>query len=89
MKVTAIRLPIVLVLIFLINKFVIRGFMSLPFAYEAALFTLFITPPPFIIPLYIADEDSDEKGVINTTLTFYTIVSLVLFIIYFSFNPML
>ncbi len=86
-KVTAIRLPIVLALIFLINKFIIREFMGLPFAYEAALFTLFIAPPPFIIPLYMSDEDADEKGVINTTLTFYTIVSLILFVIYFSFYP--
>ena len=61
--------------------------MGLPFAYEAALFTLFIAPPPFIIPLYMSDEDADEKGVINTTLTFYTIVSLILFVIYFSFYP--
>ena len=86
-KVTAIRLPIVAALIFLINKFIIRDFMGLPFAYEAALFTLLIAPPPFIIPLYMADEDADERSVINTTLTFYTIVSLVLFIVYFSFNP--
>lgn len=86
-KVTAIRLPIVLALIFLINIFIIRGIMGLPFAYEAALFTLLIAPPPFIIPLYIGADDAKEKGVINTTLTFYTIVSLVLFVIYFSFNP--
>lgn len=89
LKVTAIRLPIVLILIFLINKFIIRQYLSLPFAYEAALFTLLIAPPPFIIPLYIGDNNKEEKGVINTTLTFYTLVSLVLFIIYFSFNPVL
>jgi len=86
-KVTTLRLPIVLALIFLINKFIIKELMGLPFAYEAALFTLFIAPPPFIIPLYMADKNSDEKGVINATLTFYTIVSLILFVIYFSFNP--
>lgn len=86
-KVTAIRLPLVLALIFFINKFVIRGLMELPFAYEAALFTILIAPPPFIIPLHIPDEDAEERGIINTTLAFYTILSLVLFVIYFSFNP--
>ncbi|MCF6334852.1 MAG: transporter, partial [Spirochaetales bacterium] len=60
-KVTAIRLPVVLALIFLINKFIIREYMGLPFAYEAALFTLLIAPPPFIIHLYMSDKDGEEK----------------------------
>ena len=88
-KVTAIRMPIVLVLSFIIGKLILRNLLGLPFAYEAALFTLFIAPPPFIIPLFIPDEDIHERGIINTTLTFYTIVSLILFVVYFSFNPVL
>ncbi len=88
-KVTAIRLPIVLILSFTIGKFVLKNLFGLPFGYEAALFTLFIAPPPFIIPIFMGKEDTDERGVINTTLTFYTIVSLILFVIYFSFNPVL
>jgi malate permease and related proteins len=88
-KVTAIRMPIVLVLSYIIGKLILRNLLGLPFAYEAALFTLFIAPPPFIIPLFMPDNDALEKGVINTTLTFYTIVSLVLFVVYFSLNPVL
>ncbi|MEA1911646.1 MAG: transporter [Spirochaetota bacterium] len=88
-KVTAIRMPMALLLSYLIGKLVLRNLLGLPFAYEAALFTLFIAPPPFIIPMFMPDKDALERGVINTTLTFYTIVSLVLFVIYFSFNPVL
>jgi len=88
-KVTAIRMPLVLILSYVIGKLILRNLLGLPFAYEAALFTLFIAPPPFIIPLFMPDNDALERGVINTTLTFYTIVSLVLFVVYFSFNPVL
>jgi len=88
-KVTAIRMPIVIILSFLIGKLILRNLLGLSFAYEAALFTLFIAPPPFIIPLFMLDTEAKEKGVINTTLTFYTIVSLVLFVIFFAFNPVL
>ncbi len=88
-KVTAIRMPVVLVLSYLIGKFVLKNLLGLPFAYEAALFTLFIAPPPFIIPIFMPDTDLLERGIINTTLTFYTIVSLILFVVYFSFNPVL
>ena len=88
-KVTAIRLPIVLILSFTIGKLILKNILGLPFGYEAALFTLFIAPPPFIIPIFMRKEDTIERGVINTTLTFYTIISLILFIAYFSFYPVL
>jgi malate permease and related proteins len=89
LKVTAIRLPIVLLLSFLVGRLILRNILNLPFAFEAAVFTLFIAPPPFIIPLFMSNEDAEERGIINTTLTFYTLVSLVLFVIYFSINPVL
>jgi malate permease and related proteins len=88
-KITALRMPIVAVLSLILGKFVIRNLLNLPFAYEAALFTLFIAPPPFIIPMFMPDEDSEEKGLINTTLTFYTLIALVLFVVYFSINPVI
>ncbi|MCD6396191.1 MAG: transporter [Spirochaetaceae bacterium] len=88
-KVTAIRMPLVLILSYVIGKLILRNLLRLPFVYEAALFTLLIAPPPFIIPLFMPNNDAVERGVINTTLTFYTIVSLVLFVIFFAFNPVL
>ena len=89
LKVSAIRLPIVLILSFAIGKLILKNILRLPFGYEAALFTLFIAPPPFIIPIFMGKEDTIERGVINTTLTFYTIISLVLFLVYFSLHPVL
>ena len=82
-------MPVILILSFVIGRLILVKTMGLPFAYEAAVFNLFIAPPPFIIPLFMSNENSLERSIINTTLTFYTIVSLVLFVIYFSFYPVL
>jgi hypothetical protein len=65
----------------------IRGILHLEPAFEAALFTLFILPPPFIIPLYVRPDLIDEKRYINNVLTLYTIVSIIIFTIYLALNP--
>ncbi len=84
-----IRLAILLPLAFLLNTFLIRGLLDLPKAYEVALFTLLVLPPPFIIPLFMRPELLSEKRYVNNVLTLYTIVSIILFAGYFILNPTL
>jgi len=85
----AIRIPLVLALAYLGGAIFFRKVLGLPTPYEAGLFTLLIAPPPFIIPLFMPDSLEEEKGRINTTLTFMTLIALVLFIIYFARVPVL
>ncbi len=61
--------------------------LGLDEAFKAALFTLFILPPPFIIPIYIPQHCKKERLYVNNLLTSYTIISIIIFIIYFIFNP--
>ncbi len=82
----AVRIPVVLLLFFSLGALLKKGF-ALPFAFEAALYTLLIAPPPFIIPLFIPKEAKSERGEINAVLTLYTLASLVLFIIFFALHP--
>jgi predicted permease len=84
-----IRLAILLPLAFLLNTFLIRGLFGLPRAYEVALFTLLVLPPPFIIPLFMRPELLEEKRYVNNVLTLYTVVSIILFTVYFILNPTL
>ena len=86
-RLVIIRLAILLPLAFLLNTFLIRGLLDLPKAYEVALFTLLILPPPFIIPLFMKPELLEEKRYVNNVLTLYTVVSIVLFAGYFIMNP--
>ncbi len=48
---------------------------------QAAVFTLLVLPPPFIVPLYMPEGHS-ERGYVATTLSAYTLVTVVAFIAY-------
>lgn len=55
---------------------------------QAALFTLLILPPPFIIPLYMRPGIDDEHRYVNNALSLYAVVSIAIFIGYVALNPL-
>lgn len=87
--VIAIRLVILIPVALLFNAVIVRGLLDLERPFEIAIFTLFILPPPFIIPLYMRQDLPDEKRYVNNVLMLYTVVSLAIFSIYFVLNPQL
>ncbi len=80
------RLVVLIPMAFLGGIFIDKV-LGLDEAFKAALFTLFILPPPFIIPIYIPQHCKKERLYVNNLLTSYTIISIIIFIIYFIFNP--
>ena len=82
LRVVLIRLAILIPLAFVLNLFLIRNLLHLGRPFEAALFTLLILPPPFIVPLYARPEMIEEKRYINNVLTLYTVVSIAIFALY-------
>ena len=55
---------------------------------QAAMFTLIILPPPFILPLYMREGIADERRYINNVLSLSALVSIVIFIGYLAINPL-
>lgn len=83
-----IRLGILIPLVLIVNIYLIRGLLQLDRAFEVALFTLLVLPPPFIIPLYASsDLNVEEKQYINNVLMIHTVISVTIFIMYFVLNP--
>ncbi len=82
-----IRLALLIPLALVLNRVLLRGLLDLEPAFEAALFTLLILPPPFIVPLYMRTRRADERRYINNVLMVYTVVTLILFTVYFVLNP--
>lgn len=78
----AARFAAVLVLALTLNAVVIRGMLGLPPIFEAALFTLLILPPPFIVPLYIPGDRRADLAYTNNVLSLYTVVSVAAFVGY-------
>ena len=85
--VISLRLLILLPLAVLLSTILVRNILGLNEYFQAAMFTLLILPPPFIIPLYMKPELEDEKRYVNNVLTVYTLVTIVLFSVYFVLNP--
>jgi len=80
----ALRFAVVLTLALLLNHFVIDGVLGLPPIVEAAVFTLLILPPPFIVPIFLPKQRREEIAYSNNVLSLHTVVSLVAFVIYIA-----
>ena len=79
----AVRLPIWITLAIIFNIVVIDGLLGLDRLFGAAVMTMAILPPPFVVPLYMArargrdvSDDPDHDYLANT-LSLATIVTLV------------
>lgn len=83
------RLVVLVPLALAINAVVVRRWLGLEPAFEAAMFTLFVLPPPYIVPLFMPADRAQERVYVNNVLSVYTALSLVIFIVYFALNPVL
>ncbi len=80
----AVRLPIWIGLALLFNWLVIDQWLGLDRLFGAAVMTMAVLPPPFVVPLYMArargrdvSDDPDHDYLANT-LSLATVVTLVL-----------
>jgi predicted permease len=84
----SIRLAIVLPLALLLPVLLMNSLLDGNEYSQAALFTLLILPPPFIIPLYMKPGIPDERRYVNNVLSLYTVISIALFVGYVAINPL-
>ncbi len=80
--VATLRIALLLSVAFLINTVVIRGILQLDKVFEIALYTMFLLPPSFIIPIFVKDGGEDKQFVlsvisINIILSIITFVGIV------------
>ncbi len=75
------RMPILLILAFIINELVLKNWLGLELIFRTALLVLFILPPPFIIPLFMSNNKEGEVTYVNNTLSLGTLFTIVIFII--------
>jgi malate permease and related proteins len=65
----------------LMNKILIAGILHLEKIYEYAVLTMFLLPPPFVISVYMNQDDAGNKQFVLNTLSLSTIISVIVFII--------
>lgn len=78
----ALRFAACLILALVLSELVVGVWLGLDGYARAAVFMLFILPPPFIVPLFLPAHRRDEVGFSNNVLSLYTVVSVVTFVAY-------
>ena len=75
----ATRLAIWIPLGFLLVNVVARRWLGLDAGFAAALATVIILPPPFVIPIFLPEADRDELRFVMDALAVATLVTIALF----------
>lgn len=78
----AARYVTTLALAVLLSEVVAGQWLGLGQPVRAAVFMLFILPPPFIVPIFLPRERAVETTYANNVLSLYTVVSVVTFVAY-------
>jgi hypothetical protein len=60
---------------------VVGPLLGLDQTYQAAVMTMAILPPPFVIPLFMKNAGDDETVYVVNTLSLFTVITLVAFMI--------
>jgi malate permease and related proteins len=63
----------------LLNALVIRPLFGADPVLQAAVMTMFILPPPFVIPLFMTEPEGADRTFVVNTLSLATLVTLVAF----------
>ena len=65
----------------LLNALVIRPLFGADPVLQAAVMTMFVLPPPFVIPLFMTEPEGADRTFVVNTLSLATLVTLVAFTI--------
>lgn len=93
MEIRAIKKPLITVLLrmgillgiaFLLNIFLIAGTLHLDKSFQLAVYTMFLLPPPFVIPIYMGEQAQMQKPLILNTISLHVICTLAAFVILVS-----
>ena len=85
-RTVAVRMAAWVLLAIAFDKLVVEGLLGLDRLFGAAVLTMAVLPPPFVVPLYMRDggdgtegdtKDRDERAYVTDTLSLATLATLV------------
>ncbi len=80
-KTIIVRKILSLIFVLLINNFIIESLLHLDRIYSYALMVMFLTPPPFVISIFMKQQDKENMDYVANTLSLDTVVSIILIIV--------
>lgn len=76
-----IRIVLLIFAAFLLNTFLTEKLLHLDGSFKLALYTLFLLPPPFVIPIYMDDNACGEKQFILSVFSIHIVLTLFAFMV--------
>lgn len=70
------RMGILLALAFAVNELLIKGALHLDRTFQAAVYLMFLLPPPFVIPIYMDKSTEESKSILLDTISLHVLMSL-------------
>lgn len=81
LKTIAVRKILLIILALGINHFIIDAILHMEAMYRYALLVMFLTPPPFVISIYMAQDDRQDADYVANTLSLDTLISVFLVVV--------
>lgn len=78
LKTIMVRKLVLLGLALLINHFLIDRLLGMETIYRYALLVMFLTPPPYVVTIYMRPNDKVNADYVDNTLSLDTLVSIVM-----------
>jgi predicted permease len=78
LRTIAVRKILLLAIGLTVNRFLVSGLLGMDPSYRYAVLVMFLTPPPFIITIYVAKDDKENAKYVDNTLSLDTLVSILL-----------
>ena len=80
LKTILVRKVLSLVLVLLLNTFIVDKLLGMDAMYRYAMMVMFLTPPPFVISIFMRQDDKPNMDYVANTLSLDTVVSILLII---------
>jgi len=81
LRASLLRLLVWVAAALLFNALVIDRLLGLDRIFQAAVLTMAILPPPFVIPLFVQDASADDQAFIVNTLSLSTLITLFAYVL--------
>ncbi|MGL1890469.1 MAG: permease [Spirochaetaceae bacterium] len=78
LKTVIFRKTLLFISALLVNKFIISSFLGLPIIFEYGVLVMFLMPPPFVVSIFMDQDDHKNLGYVTNTLSLSIVVSVIM-----------
>ena len=83
-KTIIVRLGVSIPIALIAGEFLVMRLFGFDAGFKRAVITMMVLPPPFIMPLFIREENQREMQYVLNTLSLHTLISLIVLVVIFS-----